>query len=235
MLSLVLQECINAKAMICSSVSLSEQYSFYINDKEIKIVQSIKYLGLVIKLNRSMIPAISTLTNQAKKLFVLMKKIVYLEFPPPFLMCKLFDALITPILEYSCQLWDFQAGNNKEIEILHRKFILRVPSSATNVGIYGELGRKPMQIRRSLLVIKYWFRLSQHIAHQCFTIHQQLNSAWLKHIQRLLNHSGFSYDKVYTLDPAEVIAEVKERLNDQYLQKWREEVSKSSKMRSYRR
>ena len=70
-------------------------------------------------------------------------------------MCKLFDALITPVLEYSCQLWDFQAGNNKEIEILGRKFckfILRVPSSATNLGVYGELGRKPIQI--SLLGIR---------------------------------------------------------------------------------
>ena len=46
---------------------------------------------------------------------------------------------------------------------LHRrfcKFILKVPSSATNVGVYGELGRKPMQLRRSLLSIKYWLRLS---------------------------------------------------------------------------
>ena len=105
-----------------------------------------------------MIPAIS---NQAKKvLFVLMKKIVISSTIPNV---QTFDALITPILEYSCQLWDFQAGNNEEIEALDRKFckvILRVPSSATNVGVYGELGRKPMQIRRSLLVIKYRFRLS---------------------------------------------------------------------------
>ena len=123
-------------------------------------------------------------------------------------MCKVFDALITPTLQYSCQLWDFQAGNNKEIEVLYRKFckfILRVPLSATNIGVYGELGRKPMQI--SSLVIKYWFRLStsyniSHILWECFTIHQQLNSAWLTHIQRLLNHSGLSYvyDEVYTLD-----------------------------------
>ena len=97
---------------------------------------------------KSMLPTISTLTNQARKsIFVLMKKLTYLDFPPPFLMCKLFDALITPILE--SQLWDFQSGNNNEIEILHRrfcKFILKVPSSATNVGVYGELGRKPMQL-----------------------------------------------------------------------------------------
>ena len=103
------------KVMVCSKVSLSTQYRFYINDKEIEIVPSIKYLGLVLKSNRSLLPTISTLTNQVRKaIFVLMKK---LDFPPPFLMCKLFDALITPILEYGSQLWDFQSGNNNEIEI----------------------------------------------------------------------------------------------------------------------
>ena len=82
------------KVMVCSKVSLSTQYRFYINDKEIEIVPSIKYLGLVLKSNGSLLPTISTLTNQARKsIFVLMKKLTYLDFPPPFLMCKLFDAL----------------------------------------------------------------------------------------------------------------------------------------------
>ena len=71
-------------------------------------------------------------------------------------MYKLFDTLITPILEYGCQIWNFQAVNNREIEILHCKFckfILKVPSSATNVGVYGELGRKPMHLRRGIYIV----------------------------------------------------------------------------------
>ena len=77
-------------------------------------------------------------------------------------MCKCFDALITPILEYGSQIWDFQSRRLSEIEIIHRKFckfILNVPSSATNAGVYGELGRKPMSLRRNLLTVKYWLRL----------------------------------------------------------------------------
>ena len=129
------------KVMINSKASLSTRYRFFINDKEIETISSIKYLGLVLKSNGSLLQAVSTLTHQARKsVFVLMKKITFLDFPPPFLMCKLFDTLITPIIEYGCQIWNFQAGNNREIEILHRKFckfILKVPSSATNVGVYG--------------------------------------------------------------------------------------------------
>ena len=37
-------------------------------------------------------------------------------------MCKCFNALITPILEYGSQIWDFQLGRLSEIEIIHRKF-----------------------------------------------------------------------------------------------------------------
>ena len=128
------------KVMICSNVSPSAHFSFYINDTEIEITPSINYLGLVLTSNGSMTSAISSLTNQARKaVFALLKKITYLDFPPPFLMCRLFDALVTPVLEYGCQIWDFQARNNKEIEVLHRKFckfILNVPASATNIGIY---------------------------------------------------------------------------------------------------
>ena len=98
-----------------------------------------------------------------------------------------------------------------------------------------------MQLRRSLLSIKYWLRLSMSynispILWECFSTHQKFNSAWLKHIQRILNHCGLSYvhDEVSNLDPAGIILEVKERLNDQYIQKWREDLAKSNKMRTYR-
>ena len=36
---------------------------------------------------------------------------------------------------------------------------IKVLSSAANVGVYEELGRKPMQLRRGLLSVKYWIRL----------------------------------------------------------------------------
>ena len=53
--------------MINSKASLSTRYRFFINDKEIETTSSIKYLGLVLKSNRSLLQAISTLTHQARK------------------------------------------------------------------------------------------------------------------------------------------------------------------------
>ena len=43
----------------------------------------------------------------------------------------------------------------------------------------------------------------------------------------------YMYDEVFSLDPAEITSAVKERLNGQHLQKWRNELSSSSKMRTY--
>ena len=43
-----------------------------------------------------------------------------------------------------------------ELEKIHRqfcKFALNVPTSATNLGIYGELGRFPLNVKRYTRVI----------------------------------------------------------------------------------
>ena len=129
---------------------------FFINEEEIEIVTSIKYLGLVLKLNGSLKPAIATLANQAKKApFTLMQKVVYLDYPPPFLLLKLFDALITPVLEYVCQIWGYMTSNNTGIELMYRKFckyILTIISSGVAEGGGGGEGGRggsstPYQLR----------------------------------------------------------------------------------------
>ena len=153
--------------LIFSKAKLKLQYRFYINQSEVEVVHSYKYLGLIITSNGSLKSSVSTLVNQARKaMFVLMKKAAYLNYPPPALLCKLFDALVAPVCEYACEWWGFQGKN--DIELLHRKFckmVLNVPPSATNVAVYGELGRMPMYLRREVLMIKYWLRLTS-----CFDI-----------------------------------------------------------------
>ena len=73
--------------MIYARVPEALQYRFFINEEEIEIVTSIKYLGLVLKSNSSLKPAIVTLANQAKKApFTLMQKVVYLLSTLNYLM-----------------------------------------------------------------------------------------------------------------------------------------------------
>ena len=52
-----------SKVMIYARVPQPLQYRFFINEEEIEIVTSIKYLGLVLKSNGSLKPAVATLAN----------------------------------------------------------------------------------------------------------------------------------------------------------------------------
>ncbi len=99
-------------------------------------VREYKYLGVILASNRSFKPAISALANQSNKaLFSLMKVSSALSFPPPTVMCYLFDSLIKPIMEYGAEIWGYLPAD--DLELIHRKmckFILGVPSSATNLA-----------------------------------------------------------------------------------------------------
>ena len=78
-------------------------------------------------------------------------------YPPPYLMCKLFEALTIPILEYKWQMWDCQARRNNYMETLHRQLILiecGTFSDNSSIGVDGELRREPLQLRRKVLSIK---------------------------------------------------------------------------------
>ena len=74
--------------------------------------------------------------------------------------CKLFDTLVSSVLNYSSELWGFHEA--KDIERVHTKFcrkILCVKKSTNLTGLYGELGRAPLLINRKLNMIKYWLKI----------------------------------------------------------------------------
>ena len=62
-----------SKVLIFSKAKLKLQYRFYINQSEVEVVHSYKYLGLIITSNGSLKSSVSTLVNQAPKaMFVLL-------------------------------------------------------------------------------------------------------------------------------------------------------------------
>ena len=52
---------------------------------------------------------------------------------------------------------------NDALEIIHCKFCkfaLGVSTKASNLAVYGELGRAPPSIHREVQMVKFWCRLS---------------------------------------------------------------------------
>ena len=70
----------------------------------------------------------STRANQANKaLFSLMKILSNLSYPKP---CYLFDLLVTPIMNYASETWDYTVSDyNDSLELVHRKFCSKFNSA----------------------------------------------------------------------------------------------------------
>ena len=130
--------------------------------------------------------------------------------------------------------------------MLHRrfcKFALGLPTSTTNVAVYGDLGRVPLSIRHKVSLLKYWLRITTSTdispllleAYQLLTLNDHPNT-WCRKIQRILNEAGFSYvwSNPCEVDPTQFIKAIRQTLHIQYIQERNGLLTASSKLRTYR-
>ena len=204
-------------------------YQFNINNMQLEIVSKFKYLGIIFSDNGTFNTAVSTLAGQAKKvLFTMRTQTAKLRYPPPILLTHIFNVLVVPILEYGCEIWGWMSC--PELEKIHRqfcKFVLNVPISATNLGVYGELGRFPLNVKRYTRVIKFWSKLTKckdwsPLLYDCYTIQRFESLRWARNVQNILNKSGVPYwwDTPIPTDTHLAEKEVHQVLCDQFLQEW---------------
>ena len=232
------------KIVIYNNKRNSQDTQFSLNEHPIEVVKSYKYLGILLSDSASLKPAISTLTNQAQKaMFSLFKKIRLLQFPKPSLLCHLFDSLISPIANYGCEVWGHVKAD--DLEIVHRrfcKFALGVPNTATNLAVYGELGRVPLEIKRRSAIIKYWLRIVSDwntpvLLKEAYLMQTESGSDWLSYIKQTLDNLGFSniWSNPSSVPKGPFLAELEQRCRDQYVQTWHSQLaSTTGKLRFYK-
>ena len=78
----------------------------------------------------------------------------------PKVMCQLFDALLVLFLIIHARFGDPE--NQKNIRASSPKVLqapLKVESSTSSCGVYGELDRYPLFITRYARIVKYWSRI----------------------------------------------------------------------------
>ena len=138
--------------MVCSL-----EIKYYYNDHQLEIVKSFKYLGIVFAVGGSVAEVQNTLGGQAQKgIFELNKYLYEFTYNTPKHKLELFDKLITPILNYGCEVLGFRLAN--VIERVHLqicKRLLAVKKSTQNDFVYGELGRTNLITKRYLSMVKY--------------------------------------------------------------------------------
>jgi hypothetical protein len=156
---------------------------------------------------------------------------------------KMFDTIIQPILLYGCEVWGFSSSPIKIVEKLHLKFlkyILHVKNSTPNFMVYGELGRFPLLINIKVCMITFWAKLvnpeSTNISCILYNLVKNSHLPWLSCIRSILNECGLTYiwDNQNFYNIKWLRNKVIRVLQDQYIQKWQNEIHNSSKGINYR-
>ena len=85
------------------------------------------------------------------------------QYIPIDLQLRHFVAMVGPILLYGSEIWGYE--NIKIIEQVHLQFckrILKVLTTTSNIMVYGELGRFPLEIQVQIRIVSFWNKLLQN-------------------------------------------------------------------------
>ena len=218
----------------------------YFGNTLLEVVESFKYLGVVFYKNCHWNRMQKRLADHGSfalhKLYVLMDKVNL----PVSELCKLFEVLVEPVISYSAEVWGYNEA--KDIESLHLKFcrkILGVKKSTNISGLYGELGRTPLSVKRKFTMLKYWAHLLNDRNTMVYKAYLMLKNDleqnitynrlnWSFQIKSILDELGLSYVWIHQDDIVIPLGLIKERLKDHYLQLWRASLESSSRLDHYK-
>lgn len=223
---------------------------FYYNNNVVEIVSEFKYLGTVFSRSGSFCKAKKHLVEQAQKaMYSIIRKIRLFNLPMEQ-QFDLFDKVVVPVLLYACEIWGYE--NIDIIEKIHLKFlkyILCMKSSTPSYMVYGESGRYPLYVTVYSRMISYWTKMIQGQDNKIvFTVYKYLANQymynndcvnpWTDFIRHILDSCGFS--NIWTEQCTAIVndkwisAAIKQRLQDQFIQKWAKDIDNSSKGQIYK-
>ena len=112
--------------------------------------------------------------------------------------------------------------------------------------VYGETGRCPLYITIFTRMISFWINLLTCTENKIVCVlykflrlqHSKngISNPWVNCIHKILSSCGFPniWHGQDSLDKNMVLAIVKQRLSDQFIQKWSSDIENSSKGQNYR-
>ena len=227
---------------------LPRNLNFHFDGNDIEIVKSFNYLGVVFTQGGSFKELQSTIAGQAQKAIFKLNSYLF-KFANVSVKHRLdlFDKLILPILNYSCEVWGFHTADCIErVHTLYCKKILNVKRTTQNDFVYGILGRKKLIINRYYRIVKYWLKLLciENIKYTKIVYNLLLHDAeiypnkksWVTLLKSLLSELGF-YEVwlAQNVGNTDIFLSVfKQRLNDNFIQLWHTRINESSRSIFYR-
>ena len=139
-------------------------YNFYVGNEKIDIVQNYTYLGTKISSTGNFTLSLEHLREKAVHALFSLRRHVDFSSLKPSLACKIFDAMISPILTYKSKVWglfiesDFKYWDSSPIEKGHLQFCKRyfqLKNKASNIACRAEPGRYPLIFDINKRILKY--------------------------------------------------------------------------------
>ena len=122
-----------------------------------------------------------------------------------------------------------------------------VKKSTNIAAMYGELGRMPLRVVRKLRMLKYWIRILENSNENPFVYNiyemiyndviqgkYRVINNWTFQIKNMLDALGFSDVWLTQKHIVPNFTFLKQRITDQYKQKWLTNVNDSGKLSYYR-
>ena len=116
--------------------------------------------------------------------------------------------------------------------------------STPNFMVYGELGRTPLEVNVKLRMVCFWNKLisnenklSSILLRLALNLQNNTNHSfkWINYITSIFNETGFSYvfDNKLQMPDSFYKGVLKQRLIDQFIQKWFTDIANSSRGQYY--
>lgn len=237
------------KTKICVFESRKSQCNFRwtINDEIVEVVDNFCYLGINFSYTGNMNNAVKMLNEQALKAYNHLLSVFSRLTLDIKTKLSLFDALIVPIILYGSEIWG--AYDHSELDKLHLKFckhILGVKQQTSNAAVLGELGRFPLSVICKERALKYWIKINMNpnsLMHHVLTkqsniyhynnIRPASKKIWHSAMSDLLNRMGYGnllvdFNTDYNYSPL-----LTQRVRDQYIQTWYDNLTSQPKMEYY--
>jgi len=221
--------------------------TFYFNGTKLDIVEDFSYLGIKFNYNGRFNKTTKHLSDQARKaMFSVLKKSRTLCLDID-LQLHLFDTLVTPVLLYGCEIWGVNDVNIiQQFQLKYLKQLLSMKKSTPNVMVFGELGVLPIENIIKCRVLNFWCNIvnskSDKICNIVYRLmyfldYQNLyHSPWITFVKNSLQNLGFAdyWLNQSVQNPTAFKNIIKNRVKDQYIQMWNEQLENSSKCSTYR-
>ena len=222
-------------------------YNFKYDSHDVEVVDEFLYLGVIFNRKGGFASTIKRNAQKGLKAVYEILKKGRLHKLSVSCQYDLYCSIVKPILLYGCEVWG--TGNYECLERVHLKFcklLLNLKRSTPSYMVYGELGAYPLYVDVQSRILNYWCKVAfagdnkfsniMYAFYKCKFTQDFSNSKWMLYVKNSLNNLGFGnmWDSNEGFTYEWFKHTIKQRIYDQFEQKWHCNVFDSPKGHFYR-